>query len=149
MAYSEVFTGIGVVNQRVFTINSFTIESDSVYLDGVKLVRGIGYDTSSVTEPDITKHDTVTLTSVDGIPDAVSVLEIVTDYNSESASDPTYLRILEELEDIKTATIGSWKWDKSENRLTMYDPSGMVKFKFDVADSSSEAIRERRQDLEV
>lgn len=53
-----------------------------------------------------------------------------------------------DVEDIVTASIGSWQWDKTTGVLTMLDTNGNSSFKFEVADSSAEAKRERRQDLE-
>lgn len=53
-----------------------------------------------------------------------------------------------DMEDVKAATYGSWIWDKTAGIMTMYDVFGGEKFKFAVSDSSDEAFRERRQDLE-
>ncbi|CAL9987775.1 hypothetical protein VPHD148_0304 [Vibrio phage D148] len=141
---STVFTGESVVGQTRFTVPGFSLDGESVYLNGLRLTRNIQYSISSSTSTDA--YDTLDLITVT-ISDNTDVLEIVTDAISDNTS--ILEEILSKVDDITVATHGSWMWDKATGILTMYDTSGNERFKFNVGDTSNSASRERRQDLEM
>lgn len=150
--YSEVFTGADAVGKNAFDVNPFSRDAEKIYLNGIKLVRITDYTVSNTDPNDPNNFHRVTLDLTkypNGVPDEDDVLEIMTDYSPTAIVDPIYAQIINELKDIKTATMGSWYWDKRTNLLTMYDQNGVSKFKFNVEDTDANAARERRQDLEV
>lgn len=138
----DVFTSQTIGTTAFLTSNPFDVLQESVYLNGAKLVRGIGYTaTRELAGTPLDQLDTVTLATP--IASITDVLEI---YIFDEAKVDT---LLSKMDDVLVATIGSWQWDKSSNLLTMFDTSGNPKFKFSVSDSAEEATRERRQDLET
>jgi len=135
MAYraSDVFTD--VAGQTIFqTTHPFEQSQEAVYLEGIKLTPGLDY---SVTQP-----DTVILSTP--VAEQTYILEILT-YTEDTVSE----EIDTKLDNILTAVSGSWLWDKSDQRITMYDTYGNVQFVFSVEDTLDVAKRERRQDLEI
>lgn len=150
--YSEVFTGADAVGKNAFDVNPFSKDAEKVYLNGIKLIRIIDYTVSNTDPADPNNFHRITLDLTrypSGLPDADDVLEVMTDYSTTAVTDPIFSKILDDLNDIKTATMGSWYWDKRTGILTMYDTNGLEKFKFNVDDTSEMASRERRSDLEV
>ena len=137
---SYVFTD--VVGQDSFTINAFPLGSDQVYLNGAKLIRGVDYSVT-ISEDLLTKSIVLDPTLFPtGMLSASAYLEILV---PDTISDA----ILVKLEDIATAVMGSWIWNKGDGLLTMLDKNGTERFKFTVEDSSELSSRERRQDLEA
>lgn len=88
--------------------------------------------------------------TVQDVYDALVVLSTQDDVRDTAIADLRVdnTAIANNISDIKTATMGSWLWDKSTGIMTMYDAAGVPKFKFQVSDSAEQASRERRQDLE-
>lgn len=149
---STTFLGSDHIGVSMFETPIFTTNSESVYLNGVRLVRTIDYTSVSTDPVDPNLYSRILLDDIKyptGIPNPTDLLEVLTDYVGTPAIDPILEDILVKLEDIAVATFGSWKWSKRDGLLTMYDPDGNEKFKFNVNDTSEEAVRERRQDLEV
>lgn len=128
--------------QSIFTIDEFDQYQESVYLNGLKLIRTADYLVSN-SDPQAGPglYDTVTL--ITPIADNADRLEIVV--YEESSIDSLSSKI----DDLLVAAIGSWKWDKVDGIMTMYDSSGDERFKFSVSDDADSATRERRSDLEI
>ena len=120
---------------------------EQVYYNGRKLVRGdanniYDYQTGRSNENlAVGQVDQITLT--EAVVDDADVIELYV-YVDQGGST-----IESKIDDIMTATIGSWVWDKSTGLMTMYDLNGSEKFKFSVEDTAEEASRERRADLEL
>lgn len=144
---STVFTGTGALT---LSVPSFYANEESVYHNGLKLTRNIHYTISGVDPLDANAYTEIVLDAsvYAGELGADHLVEVIT-YVKEASQDSTLQDILSKVEDIATATFGSWRWDKGEGILTMYDRSGAQKFKFNVTDSADSAVRERRQDLEA
>lgn len=140
---STVFTG--TIGEYQFIVPAFELNRESVYLNGLRLVRSVDY-TIGVQEgsTDYTVIELDALKFPNGIELATDVLEVITEN-----VDSVLPLILSRLEAIATATYGSWNWDKVNNLLTMYDENGTPSLVFEVNDSSDAASRERRQDLEA
>lgn len=142
MAFLPPNTYTNAAGQSIFTIDEFTQYQESVYLNGYKLIRTADYLVSNTdvnAEPGV--YDTVTL--ITPLGDNSDTLEIVVyeETNVDSLSS--------KIDDLLTAAIGSWQWDKVSGIMTMYDSSGDEKFKFSVSDDADNATRERRSDLEI
>lgn len=124
----------------------FEPNQESVYLNGKRLLRSVSGITRDYTvyssDPLVTStFDTIEFT----VPVALDsdVIEVVINDPDESLQS-----VNDKLDDILTALIGSWIWDKKTDVMTMMDTYGDEKFKFSVKDSSDWASQERRQDLE-
>ena len=112
-------------------------------MNGERLVRSLDYS-PTMTSGDYTGISLIGPRFEKGLL-VDDVLEVLTDHGSYNETKS----IREDLDSIKAATMGSWAWDKVTGVLTMYDTSGLEKFKFKVDDNANSASRERRQDLEV
>lgn len=149
---STVFTGVDNIGKLVFDVEPFAINQEAVYINGARLTRNIDYTVVSTDPDNPDSYTRILLDSTEyptGMAHSDDVLEVLTDIIGAAVVDPTLLEILDRIEDIATATYGSWRWSKRDGILTMYDRSGAERFKFNVDDDAESAARERRQDLEV
>lgn len=149
---STVFTGTDNVNKVVFDVDSFAIDQEAIYLNGIRLTRNVDYNIISTDPDNPTSYTRILLDSAEyptGMQYPTDILEVITDYIGAVTPDPMLVEILDRIEDIATATYGSWRWSKRDSILTMYDRSGKERFKFNVDDNAEVAVRERRQDLEA
>jgi len=141
-AWNVDFTN--VAGQSVFETPYTKFSAENVYLNGMRLRRDIDYTIVYRTaEENLT---TITLTTA--IPDNADTLSVTSPY-LEDLGNINFDEIMPKLDDILTATMGSWSWDKTSGVLTLYDVTGVEKFKYAVSDDAQKATRERRQDLEV
>lgn len=149
---SNVFTGPGNVGVSMFGVDEFYVDRESVYLNGARLTRNIDYSISDTDPADSTTYDLIILDAnkyPTGIVNSTDIVEVVTEVIEPYVPDPMLQDILSLVTDIATATYGSWRWNKRDGILTMYDNLGNERFKFNVSDDAEAALRERRQDLEV
>lgn len=149
---STIFTGQANVGKVVFDVESFALNQEAVYLNGVRLSRNTDYNTVSTDPDNPASYTRILLDSAEypsGMRQPDDMLEVITDVIGAVTPDPTLVEILDRIEDIATATYGSWRWSKRDEVLTMYDRNGNERFKFNVNDDAELAVRERRQDLEV
>lgn len=149
---STTFTGTDVVGQTTFDVSSFALNQEAVFINGLRLTRNLDYNIVSTDPDNPNSYTRVILTGSEypnGVTHAEDILEIITDYITANPEDPMLRQILDRVEDVATATYGSWRWSKRDGLLTMYDSNGNERFKFNVTDDAELATRERRQDLEV
>lgn len=149
---SIVFTGPDNVGVLTFDVESFNINQESVYINGVRLIRDRDYSVISTDPDNPLSYTRILLDSTEyplGMEHSDDILEVIIYVAEPVTPDPMLQEILDRIEDIATATHGSWRWNKRDGILTMYDVNGVERFKFNVDDNAETASRERRQDLEV